>query len=288
MQAGRVEPITRGTVLRDLYGWWRDGQKRSPATSATSAGCRSGRWQARYLGPDGGVAQRRTFETKRDAEQLARASPRHEMTAESGPTRSAGRVPLGDVRRAVDPRAAGAASAHGGAVPMAARQAHRAARSAAVELGEITTALVRRWRAELLAAGVSQSMAAKCVPTAAGGPQHRRRGGRAHPAEPVPGAWRRPGEPGGAADADVAQVFELADGCPPRYRVLGPRRRRSVAPVGRGDRAPPLRRRRGRELGTGEHRAHRGDRARASSSALPSRAPACGPSSFPTLSGRTS
>ena len=42
-----------------------------------------------------------------------------------------------------------------------------AARSAPVELADLTTALVRQWRADLLAAGVSQSDGGEVLPAAA-------------------------------------------------------------------------------------------------------------------------
>jgi integrase len=97
---------------------------------------------------------------------------------------------------------------------------HIAPHLGGVELGRLTTALVRRWRSDLLDSGVSESMAAKCyrllravLNTAAGedgiiraNPCRVRGADRENPAErPVP---------------TVAQVFALADRMPARFRAL--------------------------------------------------------------------
>ena len=70
-----------------------------------------------------------------------------------------------------------------------------------VELGKLSTALIRRWRAELLASGVSESITAKCYRLLRAVLNTAANEDRVYPGEPVPGAWRRPREPGGAADS---------------------------------------------------------------------------------------
>jgi hypothetical protein len=55
-----------------------------------------------------------------------------------------------------------------------------------VELGKLSTAVVRQWRADRLGAGVSESVTAKAYRLFACGPEHGR-GGRQDPsAQPVP------------------------------------------------------------------------------------------------------
>jgi integrase len=98
---------------------------------------------------------------------------------------------------------------------------HIAPHLGGVELGRLTTALVRRWRADLLAAGVSESIAAKCyrllramLNTAA----TEDRIIRANPCR-VRGADKE--NPAERPTLTVPQVFALADAMPhPRYRVL--------------------------------------------------------------------
>lgn len=90
-----------------------------------------------------------------------------------------------------------------------------------VELGRLTTALVRRWRADVLAAGASESIAAKCyqllravLNTAAS----EDRIIRANPCR-VRGADKE--NPAERPTLTVAQVFALADAMPDlRYRLL--------------------------------------------------------------------
>ena len=121
----------------------------------------SGRWQARYLGPDG---QRRsaprTFDTKTCGDTLAAAHRGGTCPREIGPIRSArGHRPGvrpnngSQERPGLRPRTVELYRWH--------LRKHIAPDLGGVELGKLATALVGRWRSELLDAGVSQSMAAK-------------------------------------------------------------------------------------------------------------------------------
>jgi Integrase len=120
----------------------------------------SGRWQASYLGPDG---RRRsapdTFDTKRDAEQfLVRVETLLMSDEWTDPIRA--RVTVGDYadrwiteRPGLRPRTV--------ELYRWLMRKHIEPRLGGVQLGQLTTAVVREWRASLLAGGVSQSIAAK-------------------------------------------------------------------------------------------------------------------------------
>ncbi len=69
------------------------------------------------------------------------------------------------------------------------------------QLGKITTAAVRQWRADLLAAGVSESMAAKSYRLLRAILNTAVVEDKILTAQPVPCAWGRQGEPGRATDA---------------------------------------------------------------------------------------
>jgi integrase len=180
----------------------------------------SGRWQARYVGPDG---QRRsaphTFDTKTAAARWLRLTE-SELTRGEWTDPEAARVSLKDYaeqwireRAGLRPRTVELYRWLLGR--------HITPYLGEVELGRLTTAIVRRWRADLLARGVSESIAAKCyrllravLNTAAAedriireNPCRVRGADKENPAE-------RPA-------LTVAQVFALADAMPsPRYRVL--------------------------------------------------------------------
>ncbi len=121
----------------------------------------SGRWQARYIGPDG---QRRsaphTFDTKTAAARWLRLTEAEVTRGEwTDPERA--RVLLRDYaeqwireRPGLRPRTVELYRWLLGK--------HIAPYLGGVELGRLTTALVRRWRADLLATGVSQSIKAEC------------------------------------------------------------------------------------------------------------------------------
>ncbi|MGD9528896.1 site-specific integrase [Pseudonocardia sp.] len=180
----------------------------------------SGRWQARYHGPDG---QRRsapyTFDTKTAAMRWLRLTEAEVMRGEwTDPDRA--RVPLHDYaeqwireRPGLRPRTV---ELYGWLLGK-----HIVPHLGDVELGKLSTALVRRWRADLLAAGVSESIAAKsyrllrAVLNTAAAEDHII---RANPCR-VRGADRE--KPAERPTLTVAQVFALADRMPhPRYRVL--------------------------------------------------------------------
>ncbi|MEV1293946.1 hypothetical protein [Pseudonocardia sp. NPDC049635] len=120
----------------------------------------SGRYQASYLGPDG---QRRTapttFARKTDADvYLSRIEATISQGEWTDPSRA--KVRLVDyAERWIEQRA--------GLRPRTVElyrwllARHVVPGLGGVALGELTTALVRQWRADLLASGVSQTMAAK-------------------------------------------------------------------------------------------------------------------------------
>lgn len=180
----------------------------------------SGRWQARYPGPDG---RRRsapyTFDTKTAAGRWLRLTEA-EVTRGDWMDPEVGRVTLQDYaerwireRPGLRPRTVELYRWLLGK--------HIAPYLGGMEVGRLTTALVRRWRAELLGAGVSESMAAKSyrllravLNTAA----VEDRIIRDNPCR-VRGADRE--SPAERPTLTVAQVFALADAMPhPRYRVL--------------------------------------------------------------------
>jgi integrase len=180
----------------------------------------SGRWQARYHGPDG---QRRsaphTFDSKSAALRWLRLTESELVRGEwTDPDRA--RVHLLDYaeqwireRPGLRPRTV--------ELYRWLLSKHIAPALGGVELGKLSTALVRRWRAELLAAGVSESITAKCyrllravLNTAA----NEDRIIRANPCR-VRGADRE--NPAERPALTVAQVYGLADLMPhPRYRLI--------------------------------------------------------------------
>ncbi|MBN9098848.1 MAG: tyrosine-type recombinase/integrase family protein [Pseudonocardia sp.] len=120
----------------------------------------SGRWQARYPGPDGRLRPApMTFATKRDAEQwLTLAEARMIRGDWIDPQRSA--VPFGAYaerwireRPSLRPRTV---ELYGWLF-----RKHLEPKLGTIKVGDLSTALIREWRSDLLAAGVSQSVAAK-------------------------------------------------------------------------------------------------------------------------------
>lgn len=120
----------------------------------------SGRYQASYLGPDG---RRRTapdtFERKKDADvYLSRVETLIVGGEWTDPSRA--KVRLGDY-------AARWISERAGLRPRTVElywwllSKHIAPHLGAVPLSALSTAMIRQWRSELLAAGVSETMAAK-------------------------------------------------------------------------------------------------------------------------------
>ncbi|MDQ2706296.1 MAG: site-specific integrase [Actinomycetota bacterium] len=120
----------------------------------------SGRWQARYLGPDGRLRPApMTFSTKKDAEQwLTLAESRMIRGEWVDPQRAA--VPFGAYatkwiteRPSLRPRTV--------ELYRWLLTKHLAPQLGPVKIGDISSAMVREWRSALLARGVSQSVAAK-------------------------------------------------------------------------------------------------------------------------------
>jgi integrase len=120
----------------------------------------SGRWQARYPGPDGQLRNApRTFAGKREAEQWLSLTEAQLVTGDwTDPARA--KIRLTDYatkwineRPGLRPKTK--------ALYEWLWTKHVGPRLGEVQLGKITTSVVREWRAELLEAGVSQSVAAK-------------------------------------------------------------------------------------------------------------------------------
>jgi integrase len=179
----------------------------------------SGRFQASYLGPDG---QRRTapntFATRTDAGQylvhVESLLMRDEWT---DPARA--RIKFGEyadvwiaqrpglrirtvelyrwlLRKHIDPHLGG------------------------IELGKLSTAMIREWRADRLTAGVSESVAAKCYRLMRAILNTAVEEDRILPRNPcrVRGADKE--EPAERPALTVAQVFDLAHRMPDRFRAM--------------------------------------------------------------------
>lgn len=179
----------------------------------------SDRWQARYPGPDGQMRPAPfTFDSKRAAERwLSMVETQIAQGEWVDPERA--KVLLGDYadrwivqRPGLRPRTV--------ELYRWLLRNHVAPDLGGVELGKLSTAIIRQWRADRLAAGVSESVTAKAyrflraVLTTAveedkilqRNPCRIRGADRENPAErPV---------------LTVAQVFDLADRMPERFRVL--------------------------------------------------------------------
>jgi integrase len=180
----------------------------------------SGRWQARYIGPDGlRRSAPRTFDTKTAAARWLRLTEA-EVTRGEWLDPEAARVTLQDyAERWIQERP--------GLRPRTIELyrwllgKHIAPYLGGVELGRLTTALVRRWRADLLDAGASESIAAKCYRLLRAVLNTAVTEDRIIKANPcrVRGADKE--TPAERPALTVAQVFAVADAMPhPRYRVL--------------------------------------------------------------------
>ncbi len=247
----------------------------------------SGRYQASYLGPDG---RRRTapdtFERKKDADVYLS----HVETLIAGgewtdPTRA--KVRLGDYAdRWINERA--------GLRPRTVELyrwllgKHIAPHLGAVPLGVLSTAMIRQWRSELLAVGVSDTMAAKSYRLLRAVLNTAVDEDRILPRNPcrVRGADKE--TPAERPVLTVTQVFDLADAMP--YRRL-----RSLILVAaftslRWGEATALRRPTSRPTRAGCGSIRRTPRSpdSASWSARPSPGPACVRSRSPRRSGRRS
>lgn len=180
----------------------------------------SGRWQARYPGPDGVVRPApHTFATKKDAEAWLAMTQTQMLTGEwVDPAR--GKVPLVDyAEQWIDQRA--------GLRPRTVDlyrwllRKHIAPYIGSAKLGKITTPVVRQWRAELLKSGASESIAAKCYRLLRAILNTAVAEDKILPANPcrVRGADKE--NPAERPTLTVAQVFDLADRMPlRRFRML--------------------------------------------------------------------
>ncbi|WP_110334139.1 tyrosine-type recombinase/integrase [Prauserella flavalba] len=179
----------------------------------------SGRWQARYPGPDGQMRNApQTFETKRAAERWLSVTESQLMQGEwIDPERA--RVTLGEYaerwiiqRPGLRPRTV--------ELYRWLLRTHIDAGLGGVELGKLSTAVIRQWRADRLAAGVSESVTAKAyrflravLNTAVDEDKIMQR----NPCR-IRGADRE--NPAERPVLSVAQVFDLAGRMPDRFRAL--------------------------------------------------------------------
>ncbi|MCG5450764.1 tyrosine-type recombinase/integrase [Micromonospora hortensis] len=179
----------------------------------------SGRYQARYLGPDGQMRNApETFARKSDADRyltLVEAQiARHEWT---DPERA--KVKLADyARRWIDQRPnlrPRTVHLYGWLLDK-----HVVPYLGGVELGRLDTPMVRDWRANLLGNGVSVSMAAKAYRLLRAVLMTAVKEDAILPRNPcrIPGADQE--KPAERPVLTLAQVFKLADIVPPRYRAL--------------------------------------------------------------------
>lgn len=179
----------------------------------------SGRWQARYLGPDGIRRQApHTFDTKTAAARWLRLTESELHRGEwTDPERA---------RVTVEQYAEQWIRERPGLRPRTVElyrwllRKHVAPHLGRVELGRLTTALVRKWRTGLLEAGVSQSMTAKAyrlLRAVLNTAVVEDRILRENPCR-VRGADRE--NPGERPVPTMAQVFALAERMPPRFRTL--------------------------------------------------------------------
>jgi integrase len=179
----------------------------------------SGRWQASYLGPDG---HRRTapdtFDTKTAADQylvnVESLMMRDEWT---DPLR--GRIKFGDYAAVWIAERPGLRTRTIELYRWLLNK-HIAPYLGAVELGKLKTPLIRQWRAERLAAGVSELVLAKCYRLMRAVLNTAVDEDKILPRNPckVRGADKE--ESPERPVLTVAQVFQLAGRMPARFRVM--------------------------------------------------------------------
>lgn len=177
----------------------------------------SGRWQARYRGPDGLMRSApETFGSKRDAEQWLTVIDAEILRGDwSDPL--AGRVPLGEYgQRWIEEHRLGERTREEYDTLW---RHHIGPYLGRIDLAEISTDTVRSWRATLLREGRSQDRTAKAyrllravLNTAVDDGKIKRNPCRIKGA----GDYRAAERP----TATVAQVYALADRMPGRFRVL--------------------------------------------------------------------
>jgi integrase len=179
----------------------------------------SGRWQARYPGPDGQLRSApRTFATKGEAERWLTLAEAEVMRDEWIDPRQ-GMVTVADYatrwieqRPGLRPR-----TAH---LYMWTLRKHIVPYIGGVPIGRLTTPMVRQWRADLLRSGVSESGAAKAyrllravLMTAAKEDELIRRNPCRIPGADQERSAERP-------TLTVDQVFQLAEAVPDRYAAM--------------------------------------------------------------------
>uniref|UniRef100_A0AAU3HYW3 Site-specific integrase n=1 Tax=Streptomyces sp. NBC_01393 TaxID=2903851 RepID=A0AAU3HYW3_9ACTN len=177
----------------------------------------SGRYQARYLGPDGQDRPApETFRTKRDADAWL-ADKQTEMRRGDWHDPEAGKVPFGSYAAAwIRERELTATTRqlYGSLL-----RHHLEPAFGAINVAEISPPLVRRWRADKLAAGTGPTTVAKAyallramMGTAVADQMIRRNPCTIKGASTV----HTPERP----TATVREVYDLADAIQPRYRTL--------------------------------------------------------------------
>ncbi len=179
----------------------------------------SGRWQARYPGPDGVVRSApKTFDTKRTAEQWLSGVETQIMQGEWIDPERAKRK-LGDYadqwivqRPGLRPRTV--------ELYKWLLRKHIAPDLGGVELGKLSTAVIRQWRADRLAVGVSESVTAKSYRLLRAILNTAVDEDKILPRNPcrVRGADKE--NPDERPVITVAQVFDLASRMPERFRAL--------------------------------------------------------------------
>lgn len=177
----------------------------------------SGRWQARYLGPDGLTRSApETFGSKRDAEQWLTVIESEVLRGDwSDPL--AGRVPLGEYgKKWIEEHKLSQRTCE---EYYSLWQRHIDPYLGRVELAEISTDTIRSWRAKLLHGGRSEDRTTKAyrllravLNTAVDDGKIKRNPCRIKGAGDHRAAER--------STATVAQVYALAERMPDRFRVL--------------------------------------------------------------------
>lgn len=179
----------------------------------------SGRWQARYPGPDGQMRSAPyTFESRRAAEQWLSLTESQILKGEwIDPERA--KVSLGDYAERWIAQRPGLRPRTVELYRWLLRK-HIAPDLGGAQLGHLSTAIIRQWRADRLAAGVSESVTAKAyrllravLNTAVDEDKIMQR----NPCR-VRGADRE--SPEERPVLTVAQVFALADKMPLRFRAM--------------------------------------------------------------------
>ncbi|GAA2900854.1 MULTISPECIES: tyrosine-type recombinase/integrase [Streptomyces] len=177
----------------------------------------SGRYQARYLGPDGQLRPApETFRTKRDADDWL-ADKQTELRRGDWHDPDAGKVPFGEYAAAwIKERELTATTRqlYGSLL-----RHHLEPAFGVVNVAEISPPLVRRWRADKLASGTGPTTVAKAyallraiMGTAVADQMIRRNPCTIKGASTV----HTPERP----TATVQEVYDLADAMQPRYRTL--------------------------------------------------------------------